>query len=352
MLNSLLVSRFYVSLLALCLISSNVFARTDNPFAKNDSLAIGTDSAWAIDKAAKVATKSKGDGKGSYYHLQFNNKQIELKITKDAAGAVPKEFSQLEIKNIEINGKQSSLFKWCLKNQERHDRFLQQGLSVKKNICSIDGLSGAFVMRLDKTTLDELKSGKRLSFMLKPFRTPLVLNYDISDFGGMYTAMNAKPAPAAAAPVAAAPVASAAKPVPVKKCLAEAPAKYKSIKSVEYVCDDAAAKISAETKITKQVEQEKARERQIAAEKEKQRKLAEEKKKAELAELARQEELRAAEAAVIAASEAKQAQIGGEITEKMVSMCRKFWDKGEHRCYCQKYIEHAPADIQASSTCN
>ena len=145
MLNRLFLSRFYVSLLALCLISSNVFARSDNPFAKNDSLDIGTDSAWTIDKTAKVATKSKSDGKGSYYHLLFNNKQIELKITKDAAGAVPKEFSQLEIKDIEINGKQSSLFKWCLKNQERHDRFLQQGLSVKKNICSIDGLSGEFV---------------------------------------------------------------------------------------------------------------------------------------------------------------------------------------------------------------
>ena len=348
MLNRLFLSRFYVSLLALCLISSNVFARSDNPFAKNDSLDIGTDSAWTIDKTAKVATKSKSDGKGSYYHLLFNNKQIELKITKDAAGAVPKEFSQLEIKDIEINGKQSSLFKWCLKNQERHDRFLQQGLSVKKNICSIDGLSGEFVMRLDKNTLDELKSGKSLSIMLKPFRTPLVLNYDISDFGGMYTAMNAKPAPVAAAPVAAAAVEAA----PVKKCLAKAPAKYSSIKSLEYVCDDAAAKISAETKIAKQVEQEKAKERQVVAEKEKQRKLAEEKRKAELAELARQEELRAAEAAAIAASEAKQAKIDNEITEKMVGMCRKFWEKGEHRCYCQKYIEHAPSDIQANSTCN
>jgi len=349
MFNRLFIFRFFVSLLAFCLISGNVFAaRSDNPFARNESLDIGTDSAWTINKTAKLATKSKSDGKGSFYHLRFNNKQIELQITKDAAGAVPKEFSQLEIKNIEIDGKQSTLFKWCLKNQERHDRFLQQGLSVKKNICSIDGLSGEFVMRLDKNTLAALKNGKALTIMLKPFRTPLVLNYDLDDFGEMYTEMNAKAVPVAAAPAAAAAV----KAAPVKKCYAAAPTKYNSIKSEEYVCGDAAAKISAETKIAKQVEQEIAKEKQIAAEKEKQRKLAEEKKKAELAELARQEELRAAEAAAIAASEAKQAQIGGEITEKMVSMCRKFWDKGEHRCYCQKYIEHAPADIQANSTCD
>ena len=349
MFNRLFVSRFFISLLAFCLISSNAFAvRSDNPFAKNESIDIGTDSAWSIDKTARVATKTKSDGKGSYYHLLFNNKQIELKITKDAAGTVPKEFSQLEIKNVEIDGKQSTLFKWCLKNQERHDRFLQQGLSVKKNICSIDGLSGDFVMRLNKDTLEQLKGGSSLSIMLKPFRTPLVLNYDLGDFSDMYTAMNAKANPVAAAPAAVAAV----KTAPVEMCLAKAPVKYSSIKSEEYVCDDAAAKISAEAKIAKQVEQEQARQREIAAEKEKQRKLAEEKRKAELAELARQEELRAAEAAAIAASQAKQAQIDNEITEKMVSMCRKFWDKGEHRCYCQKYIEHAPADIQASSTCN
>lgn len=348
MFNRLLVSRVFVSLFAFSLISSNVLAaRADNPFAKNEAIDIGTDSAWSINKEARLATKTKNDGKGSYYHLQFNNKQIELKITKDAAGAVPKEFSQLEIKNVEIDGKQSSLFKWCLKNQERHDRFLQQGLSVKKNICSIDGLSGEFVMRLNKDTLEQLKGGSSLTIMLKPFRTPLVLNYDLGDFSDMYVAMNKKAVPvAAAAPVAA------QKAAPVKMCLAEAPAKYKSIKSVEYICSDSAAKTSAEATVAKQVEQVKAKERQIAAEREKQRKLAEEKKKAELAELARQEELRAAEAAAIAASQAKQEQIGGEITEKMVSMCRKFWDKGEHRCYCQKYIEHAPGDIQASSTCD
>lgn len=345
-------NRFLVSLFTLCLISSNTFAaRADNPFAKNETLDVGTDSAWEIDKDAKLSTKTKSDGKDSYYHLRFNNKQLQLQITKDAAGTVPREFSQLEIKNIEIDGKQNGLFKWCLKNQERHDRFLQQGLSVKKNICSIDGMSGEFVMHLDKDTLEALKNGSTMSIMLKPFRTPLVLNYDLGDFGDMYTAMNAKPASVAAAS-APAPSPAAEKVAPVKMCLVDAPAKYKSIKSVEYVCDDAAAKISAETKVAKQVEQAKAKERQLAAEREKQRKLAEEKKKAEAAELARLEEIRAAEAAAIAASEAKQAKIGGEITEKMVSMCRKYWDKGEHRCYCQKYIDHAPAEIQASSTCN
>ena len=80
--------------------------------------------------------------------------------------------------------------------------------------------------------------------------------------------------------------------------------------------------------------------------------MAEEKKQKELAETLKQEELLQAEAVAIAASEAKQAQIGGEIEQKMIKVCDKYWSIGEHRCYCQKYIEHAPAEIQSNSTCN
>lgn len=340
--------RLFVSVFVLCTLSVNVLAKSDNPFAKSDVMNVGKDVSWDIDKKAVEATKSASDGKGSYYHLQFDNKQLKLSISADAAGAKPKSFKQLEIKDVKINGKQSPLFKWCLSNQERHSRFLQQGLKVKKGICSIDGTAGSFTMRLNKDTLNSLQAGSRLTIMLKPFRTPVELNYDIGDFKNMYLALNTKPAPAAAAPVAAAKT-TAAKPV--KKCMAGPPAAYKQIKPVEYNCADAAAKKDAEARVTKLVNQEKEKQKKLAAEKEKQRKLAEEKKQQELAAKLAQEEKLAAEAAAIAASEAKQAQIGGEITQKMLKVCEKYWSKGEHRCYCEKYIEHAPSSIQASSTC-
>ena len=124
------------------------------------------------------------------------------------------------------------------------------------------------------------------------------------------------------------------------------------MKSVEYDCDNAAEKKGAEARITKLVNQKKAKEHKLAAESERRRKLAEEKKQKELEEKLKQEELLQAEATAIAASEVKQAKIGGEIAQKMIKMCEKYWSKGEHRCYCQKYIEHAPAKIQANSTCN
>ena len=85
---------------------------------------------------------------------------------------------------------------------------------------------------------------------------------------------------------------------------------------------------------------------------------AERKRAAEEAERARQQALleqqkaEAAEAAAIAASELNQQAIQNQLTEKMLGVCNKMWARGKHRCYCQKYIEHAPPDIQSSSTCN
>ena len=341
--------QLFASLLVLCLLSFNVLAKnSDDPFAKKGVLNIGKDVAWDIDKKAVQARKSAADGKGSFYHLQFDNKQLKLSISSDASGASPKKFNQLEIKEVKIDGNQVPIFKWCLNNQERHKRFLQQGLKVKNGVCIINGSTGSFVMRLNKDTLNSLQTGNRLSIMLKPFRTQLELNYDISDFKDMVLVLNAKPAPVVV------PVAVATKPAPtksVRKCWAGAPPQYSKIKSVEYDCDDAMAKLDAETWVTKLVNKEKEKEKKLAAEKEKQRKLAEEKKQQELAAKLKQDELMQAEAAAIAASQAKQAEIGGEITAKMLKVCEKYWNKGEHRCYCQKYIEHAPKSIQESSTC-
>jgi hypothetical protein len=343
-----MVNRFFVSLFILCILSFNALAATDdNPFAKNESLNIGKDIAWNIDKQDVTATKTVNDNKGTYYHLQYDNKQLKLSISNDAKGSNPKQFSQLEVKDVSIDGVESPLFRWCLTNQERHNRFLQQGLSVKKNVCVIDGNAGTFIINLNKDTLISLQNGYRLLILLKPFRTPLELNYDISDFKDMYLALNAKPESPVIKPV----VATAAVAKPSKKCWAGPPAQYKSIKSVEYDCNDATAKLDAETWVTKLVNQEQIKEQKLAAEKEKQLKLAEEKKQKELAEKMKLEEKKKLEAEAIAASEAKQAAISDEITQKMISMCDKFWSKGEHRCYCQKYIEHAPASIKASSTC-
>ncbi len=349
---------FFVSFFVLCLLGFNVSAISDNnPFAKNEALTIGIDISWKIDRKSVLATKSVSDKKGNYYHLQFDNNQLKLIISSDENGVVAKKFSQLEIKDVKIDGKQSLLFKWCLANQQRHDRFLQQGLLVKKNICSIDGDAGSFVMSMDKETLLSLQNGNRLSIILSPFRTPLDLNYDISDFNDMNLALNAKIEPVAVV----APPKQTVKEIK-SKCRAEPPAKYINIKPVKYDCADEAAKKKAESQLIKLVKQDKAKQQKSAAivaaraaamtaKKQQQRKLAEEKKQKALAAKLKHEEQLQLEAAAIAASEIKQAQLSDEITQKMLKVCEKYWNKAEHRCYCQKYIKHAPGIIQASSTC-
>ncbi len=341
--------QLFAAFIVLCCFSFNVVAmKGDNPFAKNEVINIGKDINWRIDKSSGQASKTVSDDNGSYYHLYFDNKQLRLSISKDVAGARAKSFNQLEVKDVRIDGKQVPLFKWCLKNQERHNRFLQQGLMVKKDICVINGENGTFIMRLNKETLVSLQTADSLLIMLKPFRKPLELDYDISDFSVMQAQLNSVPEkPAAVVAVAApAPVAKV-----VEKCLVKPPSAYKKIKPLEYTCSDVSSKMQAERKMAAKVDKEKEKQNKLAAEKEKQRKLAEQKKQEELALKLEQEKLLAAEAVAIAASEAKQTELNNEITQKMLKVCRKYWDKGEHRCYCQKYIEHAPASIQASSTC-
>ncbi len=341
--------------IALYLFSFNAFAfGGDNPFAKNESLSTANSAVWNIDKEAVEATKSIEDD-GTYYHLQFDNKQIKLVITSDAAGVQPRTFSQFEIQNVEIDGEQAPLFKWCLSNQERHSRFLQQGLTVKKGVCTIDANAGTFIMRLNSATLKSLQSGSRLLISLQPFRTTLELKYDISDFSDMYTALNAKPEPVFAKAPVVANVPAVALSQSVKICKAEAPAKYKKIKAVEYKCVDIVAKTRAEASVDKLVAQEKEKQQKqkLAAEKDKLekdklRQLAEAKKKKEMAARDEQERRIQLEAAAVIE---KQAALGQEISAKMISMCNKFWTKGEHRCYCEKYIEHAPSGIVSDASC-
>lgn len=351
-------NRWSAALIVLYLFSFNASAvGGDNPFAKSESLSTVRNAVWNIDKEAGQASKSIADN-GSYYHLQFDNKQLKLVITSDSAGVKPKAFSQFEIKNVEIDGEQAPLFKWCLSNQERHSRFLQQGLTVKKGVCTIDANAGTFIMRLNSATLKSLQNGSRLLISLQPFRTTLDLKYDISDFADMYTALNAKPEPVLAkAPVVpmVANVPAVAVSKPVKLCKAQAPAKYKRIKAVEYKCVDIVAKTKAEAAVDKLVAQEKEKlqkekeqQLKLAVEKDKQRLLAEAKKQKELAAKTERERRVQLEAAAVIE---KQAALGQEISAKMISMCNKFWIKGEHRCYCEKYIEHAPSGIESDPSC-
>ena len=171
----------------------------------------------------------------------------------------------------------------------------------------------------------------------------------ISDFNEALTRLD-PPAPVAAPiPVPVVPsVVKAVAPKPVKKCVASAPEGFTIIKSVEYGCDDTAAKSSAEKSIADAVSKERSRRSKVAAERERKQRAAAAAKKKELAAV---EKAMAAEQAAIAASAAKTQALSSEIAQKMLGVCQKKWAAGEHRCYCEKYIEHAPAGIASDPSC-
>ena len=341
--------RFFIALAAFCLSASVIARSSDNPFEKGTSVNIGSDATWVITD--KTATRS-GSDSGTFYHLLYDRKQLRLRITSSAedSEAAAKHHDQFAVNDVLLDGKRLPVFQWCLNNQERHKRFLQQGLKVKKEVCKNRGEVGTFSMRLNVATLDMLKKGKKLTYDLKPYRSDVEVTFDISDFSDVVAKLNTREAPVVAKPaLKSAPVVIA---TPVKKCKASPPTDFAEVKAVEYNCEDAAAKTKATASVDAAVSKESERREIVAAENEKKRLAAEKAKADKLAAQKVAEENLAAEQAMLAASAAQQQAISSKIAVKMIAVCQKKWDKGEHRCYCEKYIDHAPKAIQESSTCS
>ncbi len=347
--NSMII-RWFVGTIFFFLFSFQSYAG-NNPFERMVVVNIGDGVPWHIKDGTAVKTSK--DIKGQYFRLTFNKKQLRLTISIDEAGEKPVTYNQFGVTDVQIDGKRLPLFTWCLDNQERQNRFLRQGLSVKDNRCVINGKQGEFILQMDRTTLDSLNKGKYLSFVVKPYRTRLKVNFELTDFQRMSTALFVKPvirADAARLKKQAAPV--------ERKCWARPPARYSKIKSVKYSCNNAVAKKAAKNQIIALVKKAGLREKQRALAEQKKLKAIQEKNKHELdvkrkkqEALRRQQAQHQLEIAAKVNTEAKASKLISEITLKMVGMCRKIWDKGENRCYCQKYIDFAPASIKASSTC-
>lgn len=335
----MIIHRFLIGLVMLTLVSYNAVADSTNPFAKTVAIDIGKGAGWVIKD--QTATKT-GNDSGTYYHLFYDKRVLRLRMgtSPDDSEAAAKKYDQLAIEDVMVDGKRLPLFQWCLVNQERHSRFLQQGLSVRKGICVNDGAKGAFVMRLNTATVDSLTSGSKLTFVFSPYRTSMTLNFDISDFKVAAEKLT--------------PKAVAKKPEPApekKKCEITPPNGFAMIPAKEYACGNEEAKKNANASMAAAVNVERERKKKQAAAAEARRKKLEEENKKELAAKKAQEEKLAAEAEALATSAAQQEAIGGEISSKMIAVCKKKWEIGEHRCYCERFLEHAPAGIESDPTC-
>ena len=358
--NVCICSVFVVTVL---FVSSTVPAiSATNSFTKVEEINIGADIDWQIDDTAvsKAVLIDSDEG----YRLSIGMRQLTFQIDSSSdAGIQAKRYVHLAIEDFAVDGERLPLFQWCLDNQSGHDRYLQQGLSVKDNVCLNQG--GSFTIQLNRTALEKIENAKRLSFIISLNDTLTTINYDISDFKQAIAIQQAQQGAientdvtvsAIGLPTVNTTQSVEIKPAEVRLCTAKAPKDYTSIAAIEYVCDDKSDKARAENKIASAVAKEDKRRQNIAAEKERRRLAAIAAKKAadKKAEQERQkaEQAKQAEEQAIAASQKKHQQVMDELTEKMVDVCNKIWVKGKHRCYCEKFIQYAPEGIESDSSCS
>ncbi len=324
--------------------SSQVIANSPNPFDKTIKVTAGNDVAWQFGD--QTATKSVKGPDGTWYHLYYDGVRLRLRLTGSSHDSqyAARQFEDFAVLDVKIDGKRLNIFQWCLNNQEKHNRFLQQGLSVKKDVCQNLGEQGTYVMRLTEETIDALDQGKTIEYELKPFRTSVLVKFSIDDF---YKANDTFKKQYEAKLTASRPKAEPAPAAITKrkaKCKIAPPDDFSEVKTISYDCDDVAARNSAKKSVDSEVNKIREQRSRAKAAAELKR------KEAEAARLAKEEALRKEQEA-LAASAAIQAELSTDIAKKMIAVCRKNWAEGEHRCYCEKYIKYAPDSIRENSSC-
>ena len=95
--------------------SMQSIAALNNPFNKTNNMDIGTEVKWQYDNGVASKTSTAADKDGIVYQLKVTNNQIQLQLndSSDPKTAKPKRFDQLTIKDVQLDGKTSSLFQWC-----------------------------------------------------------------------------------------------------------------------------------------------------------------------------------------------------------------------------------------------
>ncbi len=330
-------------------------AHAANPFRKDVVVMVGDGQPWAVQ--GQQVVKQSAESQGMYYRLSFAAGQLRLRLGDAPQGETGKAFSRLEIHDVLVDGQRLPLFSWCLAHQSRHHRFLQQGLTVRDRICLVEAELGEFVINLNKAAWQRIKAAKRLSFVVKPYRTAIRIHYDMQGFDAAYARLAAKPVRTAGAE---APPPKPAVAVGGQQCRLAPPVNYPDIAPIAYRCGDEAARQRASAGMQQQVAK-RARQARSTVSADKGQSPAVVKKTAVKTASATRVVAEAATTAGasngsgvtesgVAENLAAQSELVTEITEKMVAMCSKYWEKGEHRCYCQKFIDHAPEAVRATAS--
>jgi len=312
-----------------------------NPFKKSKNYTFSSNVSWYEHNSAAIKSGSARDGSDTnYYHLNIDKYRLMLRLGKnDPSGELEntRPLDSLTISDVSVDGRQLPIFSWCLENQQNPGKKLKQNAVVANDVCINSGGGGDFIINLDDETRNLLKSAKKLEFTIEPYGRPVKLIYTMSGYAPIMAKIN-KPV---VVPVVKKPVVKAApkpvvvvkpkpkaKPKPVKMCYARPPVDFKSaVPAMTYPCKDELKKTNAETKISARVEHEK-------------KKMAAELKAAS-------DEKRAREKSV--EDNNREIEWDAKQTKLWISRCERHWAKNRSPCYCEKYLERAPAGV--NNTC-
>jgi len=252
------VVRFSVSVfLFMGLISLSLSIQAANPFQKTIDFEFPDSVSWSlIRKDTAVKTGEVKDGSNRlFFHLSINNKQLKLRFSKnDPTGQVinSRGLNSLVIEDVLVNGNRLPLFHWCINNQNAESDKFKQGTPVSRNACINE--DGDFIINLDNKSQQLLKNAQTLEFVTEPFRRTEKLKFGMAGYVAIMKKLE-KPAPVVPVKVAPKPVIKQKAVVKkeIKMCSVSPPAEYKTLKSVDYPCLDAAKKTAAEIKMNQQV---------------------------------------------------------------------------------------------------
>ncbi len=326
---------------ALILVSAGSSAEV-NPFKKSKNYSFTSEVSWYEKKDSAMKSGLVRDGSDTnFYHLNIDKSRLLLRLGKnDPSGDLPNTriLETLAITDVQIDGRPLPVFEWCLRNQQEPGGKLKQNAVVANDTCVNSGNGGDFIINLDKRSIELLKKAKTLEFEIEPYGRPVRLTYSMDGFAPIMekiTRPAPAPAPAPAAKATAAP-APAKKPARAKMCKAVAPGEFKPLVApVLYPCNDAGKKAAALATIKAGVDAEKKKRAEKMAE-----------------ERAAQEAAEREQALIKKRLEEKKKQ-EAEWDKKQdalwISRCQRHWSKGQSPCYCEKYLDQAPAGVE--NTC-
>ncbi|MCW8933163.1 MAG: hypothetical protein OQK98_00425 [Gammaproteobacteria bacterium] len=325
----------------LLLIMSNTGSAGINPFKKTKNYTFSSNVSWYEHNNTAIKSGSVRDGSDTnYYHLNIDKYRLMLRLGKnDPSGELEntRPLDSLTISDVLVDGRRLPIFSWCLENQQNPSKKLKQNAVVANDVCINAGGGGDFIITLDDETRNLLKKSEKLEFTIEPYGRPVKLTYTMSGYAPIIAKIN-KPVvvPVVKKPVVKVPPKPVAvvkpkprpKPKPVKMCYARPPADFKSaVPAMAYPCEDELKKSNAETKISARVEHER-------------KKMAAELKSARDEKLAREKSVE---------DNKREVEWDAKQTQLWISRCQRHWAKNRSPCYCEKYLEQAPAGV--NNTC-